>query len=283
MGGAAVANYVAVDPGTVMAGLGLPDPDTIVAAIGDVIVDDIELLSIERMQRGVCDRVQPAARDASAAFRQLKPVAGAVDDIAIDDLQSRDRAHLEDTAGISEAAPRAVEDEPAEGHLFGAFPGEKRATAATDEPRLARNAHKPGARSGGQARRRVVPRRHEDRSAGPARFIDRPLEPDDLPYAYDALAALHVGRDARISPRQASQAYVNQRQQAARGQRNWEGKSLEEVVKGSFGKNQGLFNNAGQHYNHLHFWNWMKPNGGGNKIPGALRKDRSRTSAASTR
>ena len=49
-----------------------------------------------------------------------------------------------------------------------------------------------------------------------------------------------------------------------------EGKSLEEVVKGAFGKNQGLFNNAGQHYNHLHFWNWMKPNGGGTKLPETL-------------
>ena len=46
--------------------------------------------------------------------------------------------------------------------------------------------------------------------------------------------------------------------------------SLEEVVKGCFGKNAGLFNNAGQHYNHLHFWKWMKPNGGGDKIPGDL-------------
>jgi len=32
---------------------------------------------------------------------------------------------------------------------------------------------------------------------------------------------------------------------------------LEDIVKGSFGKNAGLFNNAGQHYNHLHFWKWM--------------------------
>ena len=32
-----------------------------------------------------------------------------------------------------------------------------------------------------------------------------------------------------------------------------------------------VFNNAGQHYNHLHFWKWMKPNGGG-KLPGALEK-----------
>ena len=46
---------------------------------------------------------------------------------------------------------------------------------------------------------------------------------------------------------------------------------VEEVVKGTFGKNQALFNNAGQHYNHLHFWNWMKPNGGG-AIPGKLEK-----------
>ena len=33
-----------------------------------------------------------------------------------------------------------------------------------------------------------------------------------------------------------------------------------------------MFNNAGQHYNHLHFWNWMKPNGGGTKLPGQLEK-----------
>jgi len=51
----------------------------------------------------------------------------------------------------------------------------------------------------------------------------------------------------------------------------FEGKSLEDIVKGAFGKNAGLFNNAGQHYNHLHFWHWMKPNGGG-AIPGNLEK-----------
>ena len=49
----------------------------------------------------------------------------------------------------------------------------------------------------------------------------------------------------------------------------FEGKSLEEVVKGSFGKNAGLFNNAGQH--HTNFWKWMKPNGGGDKIPAKLK------------
>ena len=47
---------------------------------------------------------------------------------------------------------------------------------------------------------------------------------------------------------------------------------LEEVVKQSFGRNPGLFNNAGQHYNHIHFWKWMKNGGGGNRLPGALQK-----------
>jgi Fe-Mn family superoxide dismutase len=66
-------------------------------------------------------------------------------------------------------------------------------------------------------------------------------------------------------------AYVNNGNNALKGT-EWEGKSLEEIVKGSFGKNPAVFNNAGQHYNHLHFWNWMKPNGGGDKLPGALEK-----------
>jgi Fe-Mn family superoxide dismutase len=48
--------------------------------------------------------------------------------------------------------------------------------------------------------------------------------------------------------------------------------SLEEVVVQSFGKNAGLFNNAGQHYNHIHFWKWMKKGGGGTSLPGALAK-----------
>jgi Fe-Mn family superoxide dismutase len=66
------------------------------------------------------------------------------------------------------------------------------------------------------------------------------------------------------------QAYVTNGNNLLKGT-EWESKPLEEVVKGSFGKNAGLFNNAGQHYNHLHFWKWMKPGGGGDKIPGALK------------
>ena len=38
---------------------------------------------------------------------------------------------------------------------------------------------------------------------------------------------------------------------------------LEEIVRKSHGVNPKLFNNIAQHYNHLHFWQWMTPNGGG--------------------
>jgi Fe-Mn family superoxide dismutase len=51
------------------------------------------------------------------------------------------------------------------------------------------------------------------------------------------------------------------------------------MVKELHGKDAGLFNNAGQHYNHVHFWNWMKPNGGGKCLPGPadlLKADRGR-------
>ena len=50
-----------------------------------------------------------------------------------------------------------------------------------------------------------------------------------------------------------------------------EGQSIEKIIKGSFGKNPGVFNNVAQHYNHTLFWASMKPNGGG-KIPGDLEK-----------
>lgn len=38
----------------------------------------------------------------------------------------------------------------------------------------------------------------------------------------------------------------------------------------AFKNNPGLFNQLGQHYNHVHFWNWMAPGGGGKSLPGSL-------------
>ena len=93
----------------------------------------------------------------------------------------------------------------------------------------------------------------------------------DLPYPHDALAPYMSRETLEYHHDKHHLAYVNNGNNLLKGT-EWEGKSLEEIVKGSFGKNAGLFNNAGQHYNHLHFWQWMKPNGGGDKIPGNLEK-----------
>src|SRR5208283_4529361 len=93
----------------------------------------------------------------------------------------------------------------------------------------------------------------------------------DLPYAHDALAPFMSKETLEYHHDKHHLAYVNNGNNLLKGT-EWEGKSLEDIVKGSFGKNAGLFNNAGQHYNHLHFWKWMKPHGGGDKIPGELEK-----------
>ena len=92
----------------------------------------------------------------------------------------------------------------------------------------------------------------------------------DLPYAHDALAP-HMSKETlEFHHDKHHLAYVTNGNNLLKGT-EWEGKSLEEIVKGSHGKNAPLFNNAGQHYNHMHFWKWMKPQGGG-KVPGELEK-----------
>src|ERR671938_1362717 len=93
----------------------------------------------------------------------------------------------------------------------------------------------------------------------------------DLPYAYDALAPYMSRETLEYHHDKHHLAYVNNGNNLLKGT-EWEGKSLEDVVKGSFGKNAGLFNNAGQHYNHIHFWQWMKKGGGGKSLPAKLQK-----------
>ncbi|ACB95277.1 superoxide dismutase [Beijerinckia indica] len=91
-----------------------------------------------------------------------------------------------------------------------------------------------------------------------------------LPYAYDALQPFMSKETLEFHHDKHHQAYVTNGNNLLKDS-GLEGKSLEDIVKESFGKNPGLFNNAGQHYNHLHFWQWMKPNGGG-AIPGTVEK-----------
>lgn len=91
----------------------------------------------------------------------------------------------------------------------------------------------------------------------------------ELPYAYDALGPYMSKETLEFHHDKHHQAYVTNGEKLLAGS-GLEILPLEDIVKESFGKNAGLFNNAGQHYNHVHFWNWMKPNGGGTKLPGAL-------------
>ena len=96
----------------------------------------------------------------------------------------------------------------------------------------------------------------------------------ELPYAYDALGPYMSKETLEYHHDKHHLAYVNNGNAALKGT-EWEGKPLEEIIKGSFGKNPAVFNNAGQHFNHLHFWQWMKPNGGG-AIPLRIRPRRPR-------
>jgi Fe-Mn family superoxide dismutase len=54
-------------------------------------------------------------------------------------------------------------------------------------------------------------------------------------------------------------AYVSKLNAAVEGT-PWEGKSLEEIIRGN---DAALFNNAAQAWNHTFFWNCLSPRGGG--------------------
>jgi Fe-Mn family superoxide dismutase len=92
----------------------------------------------------------------------------------------------------------------------------------------------------------------------------------DLPYAYDALGPYMSKETLEFHHDKHHNAYVVTGNGLIEGT-DYAGLSLTKIVKKAYTeKNQALINQAGQHYNHLHFWNWMKPNGGGNKLPGKV-------------
>ena len=92
----------------------------------------------------------------------------------------------------------------------------------------------------------------------------------DLPYAYDALGPYMSRETLEYHHDKHHQAYVTNGNNAIKGT-EWEGKPIEEIIKGSFGKTPAVFNNIGQHYNHSLYWLSIKPNGGG-AIPSELEK-----------
>jgi Fe-Mn family superoxide dismutase len=96
------------------------------------------------------------------------------------------------------------------------------------------------------------------------------LELPALPYAYDALGPYMSKETLEYHHDKHHMAYVTNGNNALKDSPLAD-KSIEEICKAAFAeKNAPLINNVGQHYNHIHFWHWMKPNGGGKKIPGRL-------------
>ena len=94
----------------------------------------------------------------------------------------------------------------------------------------------------------------------------------DLPYAHDALAAGGMSKETLEYHHDIHhKAYVDNGNKLIAGT-EWEGKSLEDIVTGTFKDGavaqNGIFNNASQHWNHSQFWEMMGPNPGA--IPAAL-------------
>jgi superoxide dismutase, Fe-Mn family len=87
----------------------------------------------------------------------------------------------------------------------------------------------------------------------------------DLPYAQDALAPFMGAETLQLHHGKHHQTYVTNLNNLIEGT-ELAGKSLEEIVTASYGDaaKQGIFNNAGQHWNHELFWRVMKKGGGGN-------------------
>jgi Fe-Mn family superoxide dismutase len=100
------------------------------------------------------------------------------------------------------------------------------------------------------------------------------FELPDLPYAHYALAAFGMSKETLEYHHDLHHnAYVTNGNKAIAGT-EWEGKSLEDIVKGSYKSGalvqSGVFNNASQHWNHTQFWQMMGP--GSHAMPGELEK-----------
>ena len=100
------------------------------------------------------------------------------------------------------------------------------------------------------------------------------FELPDLPYAHDALADLGMSKETLEYHHDLHhKAYVDNGNKLIAGT-EWESKSLEEIVKGTYAAGSvaqnGIFNNASQHWNHMQFWEMMGPTG--RAMPSELEK-----------
>ena len=90
------------------------------------------------------------------------------------------------------------------------------------------------------------------------------FELPSLPYASDALAPYMSSETLDFHHGKHHQTYVTNLNNLVKDS-DMQGASLEDIViKSSKDASMaGIFNNAGQHWNHILFWQCMKPNGGG--------------------
>ncbi len=90
------------------------------------------------------------------------------------------------------------------------------------------------------------------------------FELPSLPYASDALAPYMSSETLDFHHGKHHQTYVTNLNNLVKDT-DMQDSSLEEIVLQSSKDPSmaGIFNNAGQHWNHILFWQCMKPNGGG--------------------
>jgi Fe-Mn family superoxide dismutase len=92
-----------------------------------------------------------------------------------------------------------------------------------------------------------------------------------LPFDTNALAANGMCQETlELHHGKHHQAYITALNGFVEKDASLQGKSLDEIVTLTASTPGPLFNNAGQHWNHILFWQNLSPAGG--KIPGALEK-----------
>ncbi len=89
-----------------------------------------------------------------------------------------------------------------------------------------------------------------------------------LPYSYDALEPHFDKMTMEIHHSKHHQAYITNLNNAIAGTA-FEGKTIDEIVKGLGRENMVIRNNGGGHFNHDLFWSILSPNAGGAPV-GAL-------------
>src|ERR1700748_1704896 len=90
-----------------------------------------------------------------------------------------------------------------------------------------------------------------------------------LPYSTSALAAKKMWQETlELHHGKHHQAYVTALNGFVEKDAALQGKSLDDIVKSTASAGGPVFNNAGQHWNHIVFWQCMSPSGG--KIPSKL-------------